>query len=1254
MAVMKGNEVSNFEKHEELLRSLKQQVKAIMEESVTKKFVHEESAHVLRLCGTIEVCLLDGLKRRVPGFLRSNKIASLFTKIGKNLPAVRDLVLRIEDVESSMTNSTNGTNVNNGNSCKRKYFWVRMALTEKLLDQILQFLVKNHRKFYEESSIMSNSVYGEIIAVLLVGPCALDFTKMKTHDHYWSDPPADELIQRHRLHSRRINHHRSPTRRPALTSNSNKTSVTSPGSEHTSAEKSSAFRDYVESLHQNSRMTLLFGKNNVVVQPREDIGHIPGYLSLHQEGSSLVMKWTPNQLMQGDYDPEVVDENSANNESSEYSSSSTDTTGSDEKRSSSYQPGRGAFEEPIDQDNKHHQRQLSNHSRKPPNYFTHGKSPRRRRSSRSPCCSLSYWTFAVSVDIRDVVYLHCHQQEDKSGELVLVGQDGVQWPPVRFPPGNHLLAFLSCLETGLLPHGCLDPPLWSQKGKGAVFPQLRKRVDGKKSSSDKNNVASTGVVAANNGDGASDFVFRVSFSSDSSELRHHASSSPPRVVENSNFLQSFAQLLENSLQGGDQDKLDSGERSGFQRTVVMSDLLKGHRSFRVHRQPDEKRRRMRSNKGDSSEPFVPTPYMYAWKSEERSYLSRNEINQSNTELSVTASRTSLKVLCEAMRRQIISRAFYGWFAHCRHLATVRKHLSTLVKREDAATTTKDLKEIRQVDDEVWSEKLMIDGKLSSMDDLARHVYNRGTKHHLRALVWPYLLGHYPPDSDPQQRDEIDQISHQHYISTLAECGAVESLLIQQRGPRTSSTSSSACSRLSSTGNTVVRESHTYLQRQASYMSDVFVSETDSRKQSNDRIFSAQSSTSKQNGSVVTDTQERRVHFNHRERKMARPSDESHVPYSSVSTQASGNDHRMSLSLKSFSVEERDEVDDDDEDDDDEEEEDKKDEDDKQEEEEEKENEEKEADNSDNEDKETSNEKEIVEEKKSAAINDDCEVESRKIEDLENGHNFSAAEEEVEESEIVDTIEDETLEENNVGGGYTKKILDLFELNLHRIDKDVQRCDRNHEYFSKAKNLEKLRNIMSSYVWRHLDVGYMQGMCDLAAPLLIIFDHESIVYSLFVKLMERMENNFPRSNGSDEKSAGGTISAMDQHLARLRQLLQILDVELYEHMLNKSDCTHFHFCYRWFLLDFKRELSYNGDIFAVWECIWAARYIASDQFVAFFALALLQAYRDIVIENDMDFTDIIKFFNEMAETHDAGEILTRARNLVAELQQMITK
>ncbi|NWH28377.1 SGSM1 protein, partial [Grus americana] len=245
---------------------------------------------------------------------------------------------------------------------------------------------------------------------------------MKTADHFWTDPSADELVQRHRIHSSHCRQD-SPTKRPALCIQKRHSSGSMDDRPSLSA------RDYVESLHQNSRATLLYGKNNVLVQPRDDMEAIPGYLSLHQAADIMALKWTPNQLMNGSV-------------------------------------GDLDYEKSV------------------------------------------YWDYAMTIRLEEIVYLHCHQHVDSGGTVVLVSQDGIQRPPLRFPRGGHLLQFLSCLENGLLPHGQLDPPLWSQRGKGKVFPKLRKRSPqgSSESASDKED------------DEATDYVFRIIYPGTQSEF----------------------------------------------------------------------------------------------------------------------------------------------------------------------------------------------------------------------------------------------------------------------------------------------------------------------------------------------------------------------------------------------------------------------------------------------------------------------------------------------------------------------------------------------------------------------------------------------------------------------------------------------------------------------------------------------------------------------------------------------------------------
>ena len=147
-----------------------------------------------------------------------------------------------------------------------RYLWIRLALYDKKLSRIIEHLVTNATRYYERDSLVADSDYGSILGSLLVGPCALDYTRAKTPDHFWTDPPADELIQRQRISS---GHPTPPTyRRPILNfKRSLHSSEDGSTGSFKSSSSASVAKDYVESLHQNSRATLLYGKNNVSVLP---------------------------------------------------------------------------------------------------------------------------------------------------------------------------------------------------------------------------------------------------------------------------------------------------------------------------------------------------------------------------------------------------------------------------------------------------------------------------------------------------------------------------------------------------------------------------------------------------------------------------------------------------------------------------------------------------------------------------------------------------------------------------------------------------------------------------------------------------------------------------------------------------------------------------------------------------------------------------------------------------------------------------
>uniref|UniRef100_A0A8B9M4P9 Small G protein signaling modulator 1 n=2 Tax=Accipiter nisus TaxID=211598 RepID=A0A8B9M4P9_9AVES len=1069
-----------------------QQVKQIMEEAVTRKFVHEDSSHIISFCAAVEACVLYGLKRRAAGFLRSNKIAALFMKVGKSFPLAEELCKKVQDLEQLIENARNQVQGIPENVRKMpklpnlspqaiKHLWIRTALFEKVLDKIVHYLVENSSKYYEKEALLMDPVDGPILASLLVGPCALEYTKMKTADHFWTDPSADELVQRHRIHSSHCRQD-SPTKRPALCIQKRHSSGSMDDRPSLSA------RDYVESLHQNSRATLLYGKNNVLVQPRDDMEAIPGYLSLHQTADIMALKWTPNQLMNGSV-------------------------------------GDLDYERSV------------------------------------------YWDYAMTIRLEEIVYLHCHQQVDSGGTVVLVSQDGIQRPPLRFPRGGHLLQFLSCLENGLLPHGQLDPPLWSQRGKGKVFPKLRKRSPqgSSESASDKED------------DEATDYVFRIIY-------------------------------------------------PGTQSEFVPQDLM------------------------DAPGAGLPPMWQPATRKSSCSSCSQSGSSDGGPSNGCSHERAPLKLLCDNMKYQILSRAFYGWLAYCRHLSTVRTHLSALV-HHNIVSPDVPCNASSGLTVDIWQRYLQ-DSTSYEDQELLRLIYYGGIQHEIRKTVWPFLLGHYQFGMTEAERKEADNQIRTCYEHTMAEWLGCEAIVRQrekeshaaalakcssgasldshiQRMMHRDSTISSESSQSCSSG----QQNHARLQSDSSSSTQVFesvdeVEQTEADAQLEDGKQSKIPNGTVPNGMCSPDSghpssQNFSIASGFSECSFSNEDSALETNKSSGSSQGKvgGSDMPGPQDLDGAQQEKL------------------------------------QGQDSLEGEFPTGGSVDFVPVGESSArvLRDrdvvaltvveswaDSEAEKQSL--VESEDNLSEEPEmeslypQLDSLAVADLANSEVSAVSSTGVTYSPELLDMYTVNLHRIEKDVQRCDRNYWYFTPA-NLEKLRNIMCSYIWQHIEIGYVQGMCDLLAPLLVILDDEALAFSCFTELMKRMNQNFPH---------GG---AMDTHFANMRSLIQILDSELFELMHQNGDYTHFYFCYRWFLLDFKRELVYD-DVFAVWETIWAAAHVSSAHYVLFIALALVEMYRDIILENNMDFTDIIKFFNEMAERHNTKQILKLARDLVYKVQTLI--
>ncbi|KAJ3219943.1 GTPase activating protein [Dinochytrium kinnereticum] len=237
---------------------------------------------------------------------------------------------------------------------------------------------------------------------------------------------------------------------------------------------------------------------------------------------------------------------------------------------------------------------------------------------------------------------------------------------------------------------------------------------------------------------------------------------------------------------------------------------------------------------------------------------------------------------------------------------------------------------------------------------------------------------------------------------------------------------------------------------------------------------------------------------------------------------------------------------------------------------------------------------------------------------------------------------------------------------YRVEKDVVRTDRTVPFFAGdagddrplstpapsvpgqpaviatqrlfSRNLEMLKDVLITYTVYNFELGYVQGMNDLLAPVLAVMRDEVDGFWCFAEFMEDMKVNFYRDQ-----------SGMRQQLHLLELLIKFVDPPLYAH-LERIDSVNLFCCFRWMLVLFKREFAFD-DVLRLWEVLWACPF--TKRFHLFVALAILNKYRQEIMTNCKAFDECLKFTNDLSGNLDLEDLLSRSEVLFQVFRQMIT-
>lgn len=171
-----------------------------------------------------------------------------------------------------------------------------------------------------------------------------------------------------------------------------------------------------------------------------------------------------------------------------------------------------------------------------------------------------------------------------------------------------------------------------------------------------------------------------------------------------------------------------------------------------------------------------------------------------------------------------------------------------------------------------------------------------------------------------------------------------------------------------------------------------------------------------------------------------------------------------------------------------------------------------------------------------------------------------------------------------------------------IERDVIRCDRLHPFYAEdSVNLAKLTNLLMTYMMYDFDIGYVQGMSDLAGPILFMYKGDVVkAFWVFVEVMKLFRRNFEL-----------TQKTIQFQLSCLNGLIKSTD-PIFSQYLEENESSNCFFAFRAIVCQFKRELMKEDEddysrVLFLWDTTWC---VARQQ-------ALLEEMKTLTDDVDMD-------------------------------------